>query len=432
MSQQPAQPPSPPTADARPARSIKRRRVILLVVLAVGAVAAAPWSWNAYHIHAARQSLHQRKYDEAMLSLDRAAMLPPSTGEIAFLRARCHRMLGEYSEMSKQLKLAHEAEFHLERLKREQWLAAAQIGRMSEAEPHFQRMLNDPLGDGVAICEAFAGGYFLKNEIFKGFEVLTAWESEFPDDAQPHVFRALYAHLMGNIAEEVMFYERALNLAPWRNDVRLGLAKALLKVHKYDEALAHLDNVESENRAEVSAIRGDCMSALAQPQEARKFYRDAIEIDPQHLEAQEGLGRLELETGHPEKAVKWLLPLAEEHPHRLQLRYSLAAALRKLDRDDEAQGHLEFADKARAAIEKINKLIDVVQQQPKDIKTRFEIGRMLLSYGPPTQALGWLHSVLEYEPYHTETHRLLADYYEQKGNRELAARHRRRGGGSRD
>ena len=59
--------------------------------------------------------------------------------------------------------------------------------------------------------------------------------------------------------------------------------------------------------------------------------------------------------------------------------------------------------------------------------TRFEAGSILLRVGEEEEGLRWLRSALRVDPTHRPTHRALADYYQRKGDKEQAEKHRKMG-----
>ena len=55
----------------------------------------------------------------------------------------------------------------------------------------------------------------------------------------------------------------------------------------------------------------------------------------------------------------------------------------------------------------------------------FEIGSIFLRAGKESLGLYWLEQALARDPEHEATHTVLADYYNDKGDKEKAAAHRR-------
>jgi len=68
----------------------------------------------------------------------------------------------------------------------------------------------------------------------------------------------------------------------------------------------------------------------------------------------------------------------------------------------------------------MRQIVDV----PPDSSVRYEIGAILLKNGHEQEGLDWLESLLKLDRHYRAAHEALSDYYQQKGNQVLAARHR--------
>jgi len=95
------------------------------------------------------------------------------------------------------------------------------------------------------------------------------------------------------------------------------------------------------------------------------------------------------------------------------------------NRDKEAVAELAEYDRQKAGLDRANKLLQAEARHPsRDPQSAHEIGALLLSIRHDQQGLHWLEEALSRNPNHLATHKLLADYYTQKGDAQRAGLHR--------
>ena len=91
----------------------------------------------------------------------------------------------------------------------------------------------------------------------------------------------------------------------------------------------------------------------------------------------------------------------------------------------EASHHFQFVADAQQAMGRVQVWTDIIRSAPQNADLRYKIGSHLLKYDNPQHGLGWLLSVLDIDPSHVPTHRLLASYYQRRQKSERAAFHRK-------
>lgn len=98
---------------------------------------------------------------------------------------------------------------------------------------------------------------------------------------------------------------------------------------KYRRAARHLKRHLKKNRDDADALNlmGYSLRKLEQYDQSEQYYLRALEIEPQHLGANEYLGELYLQTGRPELARGRLAVLEKACPSSCEERDELAAAL---------------------------------------------------------------------------------------------------------
>lgn len=420
----------PATRSARPPRTLPLRGVLLAVALAAS-VAAVWWQWpslaRAWHVRQARAALRVGDTAAAFEHLSRVPAGAREDPEYQFLLGRVYRRRGEMTKAGEHLKRALDLGLPADRIRREQWLAYAQAGQMREAEPHLAEMLTEAGPDGPEICEAFANGYYRNYQFGRAFQILDAWQKDYPDDPRPWVFRAVFHEHMMNWKDAEVAYREALKRSPGRRDWQLDLAKVLVKLHRHKEANALFEQVASQSPDDPELLIGWAESLIEQGQyeAARPKLQRLLQLQPEHVWGRIQLGALELAAGHPQKAAELLRPLVQSRPWNVTARYNYASALRLLGRTEEARQHMQFVAEGQKQLSRVRSLMEKVATDPRNVQWRFEIGRILLKYDAPEDGAGWLKSVLNIDPNHIPTHRLLADYYERTGRPELAEVHRR-------
>lgn len=112
------------------------------------------------------------------------------------------------------------------------------------------------------------------------------------------------------------------------------------------------------------------------------------------------------------------------------LNYSFYQCLERLGKHEEAAEVLARLKQVEADPARIADLSRAIAQRPPDPALRCEAGVILLRGGLQSEGLRWLESALAVDPRHGPTHQALADYYEQAGDLDRAARHRPLGLGS--
>jgi predicted Zn-dependent protease len=112
------------------------------------------------------------------------------------------------------------------------------------------------------------------------------------------------------------------------------------------------------------------------------------------------------------------------------VRYDLALRLGPSSanggRAAEAEPHFQYVEQAERALRQLDFWLPEVLKRPEDVSLRYRIGTTVLRYRSVSDGVRWLKSVLEIEPEHPDTHRVLAEYYTEQGDLPAAERHRQR------
>lgn len=369
----------------------------------------------------AKSLLHRRDNAEALDELRVALRHDLENEETLLLLARTHRRLGDLGKVSMFLERAETCGGSAERIARERRLVLAQTGRLREAEPYLADMLINAGADGPDICEAYVQGFFANLRSADALRLLDVWESSYPDDPQPILMRAYLYQSLDHPTEAVELYRKGLAMAPQRTTMRRRLGEALVETDQIDEAERELSLCaeQAPDDPEVRFALAKCSHARGDLEQATGRLDQTLKLAPGHLDARRLKGQLDLAQGKLDDALRELEVVVEQRPYDTLAREALGRTLRALDRSDEAKEHLDFVAQAEPSIARLNRLLRESLLKPKDAELRYEIGTILFKYGPPEDAVKWMHATLELNPEHAGARRALAARVGSRGRRQM-------------
>ncbi|MDZ4686466.1 MAG: tetratricopeptide repeat protein [Planctomycetaceae bacterium] len=395
-------------------RQVFRKRLVLAAVcVALGLVVwqGRPWfadfaNWRG------RNAVNLRKLDAALAWFQRAEALDSGRGESQFWMARVERLRGRPDLMQAHLERALKAGFPAIRLHREQVLARMQSGHMGQAEGEVSALLMDAGDDAPAICEAIASGYLAAFRLKEAMTVLEAWKRDYPQDPQPLVIRGMYFAQRQTWSQAAEEFEKALAMAPHRDDVRLQWAEALRNLHQLDAAREQFERCRRSSPRNPAALigLGRCLLESGELVQARERFEQALKITPDSWDGRFWLGKLLATDGDAERAVPLLDAVCRERPYEPDVRYSLAMALQAAGRRAEAQEHFQYVAAQQRAQSELRNQLELLERSPTRVDLRFQIGKTLLEYGNPDEGISWLQSALELDADHPESLAALAEY----------------------
>ena len=163
-------------------------------------------------------------------------------------------------------------------------------------------------------------------------------------------------------------------------------------------------------------------------EELLESYRSMDEI-PERFVAASELGIIETELGDFTAARKYLEIALQVQPLDSIARYSYAITLRRLGLQNEADENFAITRTARAFLDQVPTLQEVLRRDPHATKSRIMIGKIVLEYESERAGLFWLQSVFSYDPTNSEAHETMANFFESKKDmspedKKLAAYHR--------
>lgn len=405
-------------------------------------------------------NIETRQHTAALRWLKAAYPLDRDNAELHYLLARTYRRLRRFDLVRTHLKRAHELGYPVRLLEREQLIALAQTGNLAEVRDHWAELFQNAGSDGPEICEAFVKAAMVRLRIADVLRVLDAWHRDFPDDPKPFYYRGRFEQALLHWNEAAENYAEVLRRQPEHAAARFRFAQCLMKLGKFEEALRELQpltnaDADSWNRyAELDPIRPEhvrvhyatCLYKLGRLEEARTILERELEHNPDSPELLRELGMLELAaadnaTAHEspdhsqnpsgtdanlERAVQLLRRAVELQPENYEIRYAYARALQATGRTKEAAEQFRFVNEATKPVLEVGNLTRRLLREPNNAEVRFRIGEIAYKYQSKEAGARWLKSVLELDAHHAGAHRLLAEYYAERGEAERAAEHRRR------
>lgn len=378
-----------------------------------------------FHSDQAKLRMKERDLEAASGWLARLTYLLPYSSQVAFLRARHARLQGNLMEMFKQLEHAKTLGMSLETLQKEEVLAHVQSGELNNYELTARRFLVEPGDDAAEICEAIINGLLLNYRLAEASQLLELWEKDFPGDAQPIAVRANVTEQIGQTHRAIELYQRAVELAPQRKDIKRRLFISLVSQHRYREAelLLKTWTYHSDRDVNFNIALATFRLETGNAPDALELLEQLGETHHEHRQVQLLLARQLFREGQVERVLSIVRSYLERSPRDYDFRYLLGQALSSRG-DPEAKVHLDFVSEADKELEKMHLALDQAKEKPKDPASHYEIGKSLLDYGYRTQGLGWLRSTLELDPHHRGAMALLAEYYEQEKQPTMARKYR--------
>lgn len=406
-----------------------RLRLSWLAIVVAGLVvaAAAGRAWLVdWRLSQAQQALVRRDPAIAISQLMIAQRLAPGDGEVQFWLARAFRRTGRVDEVKARLLRAEACGFSPERVRREWILTQAQAGVLTEAEPHLRRLLTDPGDDGGEICAAFVNGYAHHYRFPDAFKMIDAWQADYPNDAEPHVMAGKLHQRFMRYPEAEQAFRRGLQANADDYEARFYLAQVLSVQHKYDEALEQFDICRTKRPDDpaLQAAWAECLAHLGRTEEARTALLGVVRQMPGDCDARVSLARLFLDEGDASAALRLVEPALSACPHRADVKYVRAQALKQLGRVDEAQVEFARYEQYRDAQVRVAELTMALASRPQDVETRYEIATILMEHGSPEEGAAVMLTVLAIAPGHAVANAVLAEYYSDRGEHERARQFR--------
>jgi tetratricopeptide (TPR) repeat protein len=230
-------------------------------------------------------------------------------------------------------------------------------------------------------------------------------------------------------------YQRMVELDPHRDVAYLGAAKALGKVGQWEEAdemVFGLLKIQPEN-VEAYTVLGDLALDREDYPAAERWFRKALEIDPDSALAASGLGNCLNRAGRLEEARDLLAAYHRKDPTSHAITYNLDVVSERLGDQRAALALNEQAIKLDpehsmtwnnlgSILSKMGRQQDAIrcvakahELDPDNVEATYNLGALLAQAGRPSQALPLVEEALRARPTLMQAAVLRANLLEKLG-----------------
>jgi Flp pilus assembly protein TadD len=145
--------------------------------------------------------------------------------------------------------------------------------------------------------------------------------------------------------EELRRFAREVPSDPFAMQARAMTGDVLMRLGRYDEAIAELEAVTSAQPAFGAAWSnlGMALARTGNPQRALPALQRAVDVEPANATSRTNLAAMLLEVGNPPAAAQHAVEAARLAPRNPSARFLAALSLSEVGRVDEATGHLQAA-----------------------------------------------------------------------------------------
>jgi tetratricopeptide (TPR) repeat protein len=406
------------------------RRHPLLILLAAGCLLSlCGWAGGYWYFHVslwkARQAFRLDLLPEASAAVNAYLEGKPNDVEAHLLASRIGRLQGNFPAVEKHLQNVKRLEGSTERSQVEWLLLRAVGGELASVELGLKVAVekNDP--NTILILEGLVFSYMKDMRYGNALYYVDKWLQ-----AEPDCVRAL--SWRGWIREEFNYttgarddYSRVLELSPNHLSTRLRLVNILLIEKNIPEAGEHLRILERDapENPEVIYDLAQCRAFEGESEEARKLLDHLLGLQPKNARALHQRGNLALDDAEKEKWFRKALAIDLSYH---EARYSLFTCLqkqpnRKQEADAEKKKYLATVKNWQT----LKKTLDELERTPNNPDLLAAAGKLLLARNPII-AQEFLQKALAVSPGHQNTHKILADYFEETNQPEKAAFHQKR------
>ena len=230
-----------------------------------------------------------------------------------------------------------------------------------------------------------------------------------PADPRPHRLMGLIRKDFEAYDEAIAAYRESLRRGPDQPDkdkIRIELAECQIKLRKHAEALKTLG--ECAESAQKFASEAECHYAQRDASSARKAVNQALDLQPNHLDALRLRAALDLEAGDVESSIRILRKAVEHHPKEFRVRYRLAQAYQRLGESELAEEQMGQMQELRDLRRRFTDLHAEAIKNPADVEIRYQLGVLADQLGKPELARTWYAAVIGMDPEHEDARKALS------------------------
>ncbi|SRR5579883_716344 len=428
----PSRPAEPAGKPADPKGGRRSGRRLLLALIALGLAVLAGYlavgqlvAWRAGR--QVRAAVAARRFDDALAPLTRWLEASPHSAEAQYYLARLRVATDRPQEALAAIDQARRLGYDRAALDCLLAIIQARAGRYTEAEPVLREAFQEGMEPQAEVAQELARVFLSTYQIGRAAVPLERWRELAPEDGRPYLWRnEIESRKQAESSVLMQNYIEALKRDPNLDKARLGLAELFRKVHRLEEArreyatylARHPGDVEALDGAGVAAVEaGDLDTAAAS-------FEAALARDPRDTTALRELAQINLRRGRFQQAVELLRRVVAIDRFDPDIHYTYGRALKLSGEDKAAAAATAVSLRLRKEHDDLEVLRKQLLNHPDNVEFRFQIARWFLEHGRDTEGLDWTREILRQTPQHAPTHRLLADYYQKRGEAGRANYHR--------
>jgi tetratricopeptide (TPR) repeat protein len=416
------------TRLARHPRLTVAATIIVTALLAwAGYEAIVSYNARSYR-QKAEQALERRDWRAARDSLKDAIRLRPDDPEFHRLAARAERRLENLDAAKKSLDTSqrlHGGEN--QGIKVERALLRLHAGELAAVEPFLRDCLRQDDPDATEILDILSAALELNYREAEAQRCLDDLLRRQPNHFDALVRRGRTARNMGWYQDAIEHYQRALDLRPNVDNVRLALAELQVGHGQFAQAREHLERLldgDSRNPA-VRFGLARCAVGLGEGDKALTLFDQLLAEDPNSWMVLHERGKLAVQRDRLTDALSDLKAADSLAPPDVAPT-DLVNCLLALNKPDEARPYQEKVNRILADRKRAAELGDLIREKaPDDPDLRCEMGQVLFRLGKQKDAVHWLRTALEKAPGHRKSHEALAAFFKSVNAVELAEYHQR-------
>jgi tetratricopeptide (TPR) repeat protein len=428
-----APPASPSTAEIKSRQHFRgdRRFKAVAILLLVTVAGGTYYAYNEYRVirlaRTVRQAFAARRIADAREPLRHWLAIRPSSGEAFYFKAWAAMAADQPGEAVQAITQAGKLGFDPALLVCLSAIGQSRSERFKEAEPVLERAFRDQLEPRDMVAKELARIYLSSYRLEMAAAPIERWKALAPEDPEPYLWsNEILARSDPEPAIPIQNYRAALERNPNLDKARLGLAQQLSKARRFDEAelefLTYLERNPNDSTAQLGLGRNAFQQGDIDI--ARRYFESAVKANPRQADALKELSQIDIRLGRFQQACETLERLTRLDPFDQDARYSFAQALKLSGDNKRATIELERAARLRKENQEIVELKHVLLSDPNDLNACFRVAKWMFDHGHEDEGLSWTKEIFRREPRHVPTHRLLAEYYEKKGEAGLANYHR--------
>ncbi len=369
-------------SSEKPAASFRARlraSILLLALIGVSVYAVRQYLWRQ-QLNSVQQLLDMHALKSATEAVQEIEQKWGKSAETHFARARLARYRGKEDEFSNQINRAALQGVSASRVKHEENLFLAQIGRLEALPGSWGDLLastEEKLSESAA---ALLDGIILTRNFPAAISIVDMWAKAEPDSYLVDFYRGKIARYEEKADDAKRFYETAFE----KNKEYYPLLQELGEINfvtlspKKGIPLLEKAMEEDPDNSSLKTALAESYLATDRFEEAAELVEPFVSPNDKNSDARNMLGRAFLGMGQNQKAIDVLLPIQQAWPEDIDSNRNLATAYNLIGNEERAEFHDQASRRGLKRTEDIYARRSRVQSRPNDPELYYSVGHDLL------------------------------------------------------